>query len=220
MEPEPKRQRLVCRHKHFVLRYLDETLDYKKICEEIFDGGQYHCVREYDEHGKEHVHFQGLCSWTDKTLAHKTEGYITQVHRLYREHLATPQSKKPRLVSHSHKVCNETGYCYMSKDPRRVVIATTFSEEEISAFAERSAEYVTKLKTEFNEYLWSRLTTKFGRVQGMDFKVYKKEARLIALRFYESQEKPVPFNCLETKVLNALFYWKIDGRRVISLEAF
>lgn len=221
MEPEPKRARLVCRHKHFVLRYYDESLDYKSIAEELYDGGEYHVVREYDDNGKEHVHFQGLTSFTDKTLAGKTEALITQVHRITKEWQLNPHGKgKPRLVAHSHKICNETGYCYLSKDPRRVILATTFDEEQLSQFAEGSKEYVSKLKTEFNEYMWRSLTAKYPARVTRDFKEYKQNARLFALKFYEAQEKPVPFNLLETKVLNALFYWKVDGVRKIPMELF
>lgn len=205
MEPSGKRPK-VCRHKHFVLRYHDSELDYKSIAEIIFDGGEYLVVKEYDENGKEHVHFQGLTTYRDETLKTYTEDLVTKRHRLTKEAKENGQ-KSRRLVSWSHKVCNEDGYAYMSKDARRTVLASTFNEEEIMALGAKSIDYVSKLKSELSDYVYQRM-------EEWNWENAQKKVYNLALDYYSSKEKAPPWNQLEGRVKTLLFYYKRNGEYV------
>lgn len=232
-EPPAKRQRLVVRIKHFVVSPYDQALDYKKICESIYDGGDYLCVKEVGEANREHVHFQGTTSYTDDYLKIKTSELITQVHRVTadfdRACEAQPdvRHKKPRPVRWSHQVCNNDGYCYMSKEQGRVVLATTFTEAQLKEFAVGSDANVKKIQTQYNEAMWKCLdqwilTTPPDKVSEAkaSLKEMSKIVRVFTLKYYERELKPVPFNILDNKIKNCLFYWKKAGVRVMPYEMF
>lgn len=231
--PPTKKQRLIVRVRHFVMSPYDQELDYKSICESIYDGDEYLCVKEYDDLNRPHVHFQGATSYADETLKSKTQELITKVHYVTREYegrvAANPagQHKKPRPVRWSHQVCTQDGYCYMSKDTRRTVLATTFTEAELLSLADKSVENVNKLKTAYNEAMWKRLdqwilTTPPDKVNEAkaSLKDMSKIVRVFTLEYYEREQKPIPFNLLDNKIKNCLFYWKKAGARVMDINMF
>lgn len=222
MEPAQKRQRLVVRIKHFCMSPYDDQLDYKSICESIYDGDEYLCVKEYDDLNREHVHFQGATSFSDETLKTKTQELITKVHRVTREYEARAgNAKKPRPVRWKGGICDTDGYAYMSKDTRRMILATTFTEEKLLELAGKSVENVNKLKTEYNEAIWKTLEAHPPTPDQLsDLKKMMKIVRNYTLLWYERQQKPIPFNLLDNKIKNCLFYWKRNGSRVMKVDMF
>lgn len=224
----PVKKCKVVRIKHFVQRFLDESLDYISICKAIFDGGEYLCVKEFGDNNKEHVHFQGTTSFSDETLKTKSQELITKVHRLTREYevraASNPKEPKPRIVAWKGGVCDSDGYGYLSKDPRRVVLATSFSDEKILEFSGQSKEYVSKLKTEYNVAMWDKLTAWYGkRKYPVDDKLLnrlKAKVNEWTIEWYLDQEKAVPFKLLQDKILNVLLMWTFEGHRVFKVSQF
>lgn len=132
--------------RHFVVKHYDFELEkeFQDIAKKLFTS-PYLVMKEYRP--SEHYHFQGITEHSLDRFKEMTQELITQKHRYRKE---VPDC---RLCVHSGKLVDQTGFQYMVKQSNSLVMATTFTDDEISGLAVKSDEYVKKLKNELNEYV-------------------------------------------------------------------
>lgn len=125
------------------------SLDPHDICKEIFDDRQHLCVLHKGKNENPHWHFQGECidvKALDKRLKDWAEGHSKKI--------AAPKS---RPVKRAKKDITYEGYQYMMKEKEPKVVSTTFTQEELDEFHEKSDDHNEQLKNQLFFYLMEKL---------------------------------------------------------------
>lgn len=186
--------------------------EFPAICAKLFDT-PFLLVKEYRPN--EHYHFQG---WTHHSLdrfKELTQEEITQKHRYRKEQ---PDS---RLCVHSGKLVDQTGFQYMVKQEHCLVMATTFTKEELDGLKVKSDEHREKLKNGLKEHLWK----KYGRkIRDLDtispletrdaLKKLIDELRAEIAEWSYTNKKDIRTSQMKDRAVNAILHYVRTSTRV------
>lgn len=184
--------------RHTKLSY-DPSLDYEKICRELFGENRYLCVAE-KMNINAHVHFQGETNLTERE-------YDDKFTLLVQDHYLKKSNPKARPVRHVRSGdVDELGYQYMCKEnPPNVLAKNRFDEEEIQALHEQSECHVDELKCGLKRKL-HQLSPELSP-QSLHRR-YRREAGV----YYETSDKMPPPN------VQKLILWAMYTSPGASLE--
>lgn len=191
------------RFRHFVLRYYDSDLPYDDIAKAIFESNHYLVVKEFG--GKEHVHWQGVTSKCEASIEKLQQTMITQQHRLRKE-----AGSKCRLIANKSHDATALGFQYMSKEKRRVVLASSgFSEQDLLDLYESSVQHVEKLKTDYNKAIWTTMEKEKCEVPKTkeQFTALLGKVKRWTQVWYKRHQKNPPFSRLTDKCKQAIIAW-------------
>nr|UOF78298.1 putative replicase [Cressdnaviricota sp.] len=208
---EGNRDMAVAMYIHLTVNPYDPSLDYVKLCKDLF--GENKCLVMLESKNRDHLHIQGLPAVTDKVIKRTLKEFALL-------HYRKKQDPKTHPVKARAEAADEKGFQYMSKDgPDAVVIyKQVFTDEDIKSLHELSNQHREELQTGLIDFIRQSVSQYIRLYSGTpsprDLHLACAEA---AADFYKENDKMSPPN-IRALIRHALtkHFWSPEVRTYIA----
>lgn len=172
---------------HFVVKPYDPSLDYEKLCKELFDNNK--CLAMLESKGGDHLHIQGELAVTEKVYK-----------RVIKEFTLLHYRKKTDPTCHPVKIrarpADEVGFQYMAKEgPQAIVIyKQQITDDDLRELYELSEAHRAELLTGLHDFIYKSVTAELNGKPFPTPSALHLLCSTTAYRYYKSVHKMDPPN--------------------------